>query len=64
VEGPKKFVVFYRDDIIFDRITYLILRKINPAIYELDDTEGRIRGIFNIKHLKPYMSEENEELRQ
>ena len=38
---------------------YLIQRKINPAIFELADEEGRIRGIFNLKHLKPYLSEEN-----
>jgi hypothetical protein len=35
---------------------YLFQRSINPAIYELCDTEGKIRGIFNIKHLKPYLS--------
>ena len=39
---------------------YLIQRKLNTAIFELVDTEGRIRGIFNIKHLKPYLSEETE----
>jgi hypothetical protein len=36
---------------------YLIHRKVNPSIYELDDSEGRIRGLFNLKHLKPYLTE-------
>jgi hypothetical protein len=35
---------------------YLISRMINPAIFELTDKEGKIRGIFNKTHLKPYLS--------
>jgi hypothetical protein len=38
---------------------YLIQRMINTAIFELSDTEGRIGGIFNIKHLKPYLSKKD-----
>jgi hypothetical protein len=39
---------------------YLISREISPAIFELSDTDNRVRGIFSIKHLKPYLSYENE----
>jgi hypothetical protein len=35
---------------------YLIQKIISPAIYELCDTAGKPRGIFNIKHLKPHLS--------
>jgi hypothetical protein len=39
---------------------YLIKKLINPVIYELCDAESRIRGTFNLKHLKPYLSTEEE----
>jgi hypothetical protein len=35
---------------------YLIKQSISPDIYELCDTEGKVRGTFNLKHLKPYLS--------
>jgi transposase InsO family protein len=40
---------------------YLIYRKVNPSIYELADSKGKIRGIFKLKHLKPYLTEKTEE---
>jgi hypothetical protein len=40
---------------------YLIHRKTSPSTYELEDTEGKIRGLFNIKHLKPHLAERIEE---
>jgi hypothetical protein len=40
---------------------FQIQRKINPAIYELFDMEGKLRGFFNIKHLKPYRTERDNE---
>jgi hypothetical protein len=41
----------------------MIHRRASPSTYELGDAEGKIRGLFNIKHLKPYLAEriENEE---
>jgi hypothetical protein len=39
---------------------YLIYRQVNPSIYELVDSQGKKRGIFNIKHLKPYLEEPQE----
>jgi hypothetical protein len=36
---------------------------INPAIFELTDKEGKIRGIFNKTHLKPYLSAIPEEIK-
>jgi hypothetical protein len=40
---------------------YRIQLKVNPSIYELADSEGRIRGLFNLKHLKPYLTEKTNE---
>jgi hypothetical protein len=35
---------------------------VNPSIYELANSEGKIWGFFNLKHLKPYLEERpNEE---
>jgi hypothetical protein len=34
---------------------YTILKIINPGMYELCNEEGKLRGLFNIKHLKPYL---------
>jgi hypothetical protein len=33
----------------------LITKIVSSAIYELGDSTGRSRGIFNINHLKPYL---------
>jgi hypothetical protein len=41
---------------------YSISREVNPAIFQLSDPEGRIRGIFKITHLKPYLSEGNQQM--
>jgi hypothetical protein len=30
---------------------------------ELADSEGKVRGIFNLKHLKPYLSGISEEVK-
>jgi hypothetical protein len=38
---------------------YRIQREINPSIYELADSGGKSRGIFHLKHLKPYLAEDN-----
>jgi hypothetical protein len=35
---------------------YLITKIVSSAIYELSDSIRRIRGIFNINHLKPYLT--------
>jgi hypothetical protein len=32
-----------------------ILEVINPALFELQDEEGKYRGLFNLRHLKPYL---------
>jgi hypothetical protein len=40
---------------------YPIHRKTSPSTYELEDAEGKIRGLFNIKHLKSYLAESIEE---
>jgi hypothetical protein len=34
---------------------YTILKVINPGMYELYNEEWRLRGLFNLKHLKPYL---------
>jgi hypothetical protein len=39
---------------------YLINKIINPAIVEIADHEGKVRGIFNLKHLKPYLAGRSE----
>jgi hypothetical protein len=38
-----------------------IQKRINSATYELCDTEGKLRGLFNIKHLKLYLSTRHDE---
>jgi hypothetical protein len=35
----------------------LIRRRVNPSIYELSDSEGKTRGLFCLRHLKPYREE-------
>jgi hypothetical protein len=40
---------------------YLVKKLISNAIFELCDAGGKIRGTFNLKHLKPYRSAEKEE---
>jgi hypothetical protein len=35
---------------------YEISKIINSAIFEVSDQTGKIRGIFNKTHLKPYLS--------
>jgi hypothetical protein len=37
---------------------YRIHRQVTPSIFELADPEGKIRGVFNLKHLKPYLTQE------
>jgi hypothetical protein len=32
-------------------------RRINPSIYELVDSRGKIRGIFSLEQLRPYLEE-------
>jgi hypothetical protein len=39
---------------------YEISRIITSAIFEVSDQTGKIRGIFNKAHLKPYLSEARE----
>jgi hypothetical protein len=34
---------------------YVIHKEINPNLLELQDKEGKLRGLFNLKHLKPYL---------
>jgi hypothetical protein len=34
---------------------YTILKIINPGMYKLYNEEGKLRGLFNVKHLKPYL---------
>jgi hypothetical protein len=34
---------------------YYIKKFIPPAMYEVHDTTGKLRGLFNLKHLKPYL---------
>jgi hypothetical protein len=36
---------------------FLISRRVNPSIFELSDSKGKIRGLFNLKHLKRYREE-------
>jgi hypothetical protein len=40
---------------------YRIQRIISPSIYELGDEEGKVRGNFNLKHMKPYIQKQEEE---
>jgi hypothetical protein len=40
---------------------YLIQKIISPAIYKLCDTAEKPRGIFNLKHLKTYLSADDAE---
>jgi hypothetical protein len=40
---------------------YLIQKRINPTIYELCDTESKLRGILNKKRLKAYLSARDDE---
>jgi hypothetical protein len=35
---------------------YIISKLISPSIYELSEVTGKIRGIFNKSHMKPYLS--------
>jgi hypothetical protein len=35
---------------------YVIHKEINPNLLELQDKEGKSRGLFNLKHLKPYLA--------
>jgi hypothetical protein len=34
---------------------FIITKLINSNIYEISDATGKVRGIFNIRHLKPYL---------
>jgi transposase InsO family protein len=34
---------------------YTILKIINPGMCELYNEDGKLRGLFNVKHLKPYL---------
>jgi hypothetical protein len=34
---------------------YTILMIINPVMHELYNEEGKLRGLFSLKHLKPYL---------
>jgi hypothetical protein len=36
---------------------FLIHRRVNPSICELSDSKGKARGLFCLKHLKPYRKE-------
>jgi hypothetical protein len=36
---------------------FLISRRVNPSIFELSDTKGKVRGLFSLKHLKRYHEE-------
>ncbi|PNF28428.1 hypothetical protein B7P43_G15944 [Cryptotermes secundus] len=36
---------------------FIVQRKINPSIFELADSKGKIRGLFSLKHLKPFLKE-------
>jgi hypothetical protein len=38
---------------------YLIHREINPSIFELAHSGGKLRGIFHLKHLKPHLAEDS-----
>jgi hypothetical protein len=43
---------------------YLITKIVSAAIYELGDSTGRSRGIFNISHLKPYLTGKPDEVKR
>jgi hypothetical protein len=40
---------------------FTIQKVIPPAMYELYDADGKLRGLFNLKHLKPYLKKDNTE---
>jgi hypothetical protein len=33
-------------------------KVINPALFEVKDQEGKLTGLYNLKHLKPYLRDE------
>jgi hypothetical protein len=41
---------------------YLISKVINSAIFEVSDETGRVRGVFNKAHLRPYLSTDQEKI--
>jgi hypothetical protein len=36
---------------------YIIQKIINSSLFELKDEKGKGRGLFNLRHLKPYLEE-------
>jgi hypothetical protein len=34
---------------------YVVHKEVNPNLFELQDRDGRSRGLFNLTHLKPYL---------
>jgi hypothetical protein len=34
---------------------FIVQKVVNPALFELQDEEGKCRGLFNLRHLKPYL---------
>jgi hypothetical protein len=37
--------------------SYIIQKIINSSLFEVKDEEGKCRGLFNLRHLKPYLEE-------
>jgi hypothetical protein len=36
---------------------YIIAKIVPPSAYEISDSKGKLRGLFNKEHLKPYLVE-------
>jgi hypothetical protein len=41
---------------------FCISKVINPNIYEVSDEKGKLRGMFNLRHMKPYLDSANVKL--
>jgi hypothetical protein len=36
---------------------YIIQKIINSSLFQLKDEKGNLRGLFNLRHLNPYLKE-------
>jgi hypothetical protein len=36
---------------------FKITLMVNPYLYELQDAEGSVKGLYHVSHLKPYKSQ-------
>jgi hypothetical protein len=42
-------------------VTVMFKKLVIAALYELQDGKGKYRGLFSLKHLKPYLENTNKE---